>query len=257
LLSSLAECVDGVRFEARPGSAPLALAGDVGVGLVLTLANGDRCPATATTVASECDGPLRRTSLVRGDFRTPDGDRVFQFRMRVSAYAGSSRVRLEPLILVDAAQYAHLGHHRADDRLVELRDVMPTLLDMAGVPIPAGVEGTSLLSAARRDHVYGEHSENERASRMLRDERYKLIYYPIGNRLQLFDLREDPGELRDLSEDATHASARAALTEKLIAHLYGNDLEWLKDGRLVGLPERAYTPLTSRPMANQRGWRFM
>lgn len=94
---------DGVAFEARLGSAPLTLAGGVDIALALTLADGVRCLATATAVVPECDGPLRRTVLLRGDFCTPDGGRVIQFRLRASAYAGFSLVRLEPLIVVDAA----------------------------------------------------------------------------------------------------------------------------------------------------------
>ena len=64
----------------------------------------------------------------------------------------------------------------------------PTLLDLAGRDIPNHVEGMSLLRTDQRDLLYGEHWEDERASRMVRDARYKLIYYPVGNRFQLFDL---------------------------------------------------------------------
>ena len=60
--------------------------------------------------------------------------------------------------------------------------------DLAGLDIPNHVEGMSLLRTDQRDLLYGEHWEDERASRMVRDARYKLIYYPVGNRFQLFDL---------------------------------------------------------------------
>ena len=36
---------------------------------------------------------------------------------------------------------------------------------------------------------------------MIRDNRYKLVYYPEGNVTQLFDLHDDPRETRDLSGD--------------------------------------------------------
>ena len=169
-------------------------------------------------------------------------------------YEEAARV---PLILIPTAGYPHLGHHTVDDRLVELRDVMPTLLDMAGIPVPDTVEGISLLSDTRRDHLYGEHFENERSTRMIRTEWHKLIYYPVGNRIQLFDLVEDPDEMRDLADEPAYQPVLHELTELLIAHLYGADLEWVQEGRLVGTPAPAFRPGPNRGLTGQRGWRFM
>ena len=45
---------------------------------------------------------------------------------------------------------------------------------------------------------------------MLHDGRYKLIYYPVGNRVQLFDLETDPEEFTDLSESESHVDIRRA-----------------------------------------------
>ena len=92
---------------------------------------------------------------------------------------------------------------------------------------------------------------------MLRDKRYKLIYYPVGNRLQLFDLAEDPDEMRDLSESGEHQAVRERLSEKLIKEMYAGDLEWVKDGKLVGLADKKYEPAPNRRLNGQRGWRFM
>ena len=162
-----------------------------------------------------------------------------------------------PLIIVPTADYAHLGHHIADDRFVELRDLMPTLLEMAGIPIPASVDGFSLLGEDRRDHVYGEAFTGVDATRMILDEHYKLIYYPAGNRRQLFDRHHDPHELHDLAASPTHQEILEGLTTKLVDELYGDDLTWLQEDKLVGLPEPAYAPLPSRGLTAQRGLRFM
>ena len=135
--------------------------------------------------------------------------------------------------------------------------VMPTLLDLAGVPIPESVEGVSLATDVSRQYLYGEHYEDERASRMIRDDRFKLIYYPVGNRGQLFDMKSDPRELEDLSERASCGEVRERLAEKLIEYLYGSDLEWIEGGTLKGLPDREFTPRPHRALNDQRGWRFM
>jgi len=161
-----------------------------------------------------------------------------------------------PLIIVPTADYARLGHHRIDDRLVELCDVMPTLLDLANIAVPPTVEGISLVSTRRREFLYGEMDEGALAKRMVRDARYKLIYYAAGNHLQLFDLQDDPDELCDLANDSAHARVCDELMQVLIAHLYGEDVQWVKDGKLMGLPAKEYAPAPERGLNNQRGWRF-
>ena len=162
-----------------------------------------------------------------------------------------------PFILVPQAGDARAAAGRVDDRLVELRDVMPTLLDLAGIPVPGSVEGLSAVSGELRDHLYGEHFEDERATRMVHDGRHKLIYYAVGNRLQLFDLQEDPDELSDVSGSPEYVGVRRALTAKLIAHLYGDDVAWADGGELKGLPDKTHTPCPHRDLNGQRGWRFM
>ena len=160
-----------------------------------------------------------------------------------------------PMILMPTADCARVGHHRRDDRLAELRDVMPTLLDLCDIPIPGTVEGYSLVSNEQRDHLYCEHYEDERAMRMIRSEQYKLIWYPTGNRVQLFDLEKDPQEMYNLSDFPTYADVRERLTDLLIQNLYGRDLDWVKDGRLVGEPDKLFVSSPNRDLAGQRGWR--
>ncbi len=163
-----------------------------------------------------------------------------------------------PLILLGAE--GNGGHERVgcgavDDQLVGWQDIMPTLLDLAGLPVPASCEGQSAVGEQRRQHLYGEIDEAAAASRMIRDQRYKLIYYPMGNRLQLFDIEADPREFHDLSESPEHAEIRDQLSSLLIEQLYGDDLDWVEDGRLVGLPEpeRSVPRRDRRALDGQRG----
>ena len=75
----------------------------------------------------------------------------------------------------------------------------------------------------------------------------------MGNYSQLFDLEEDPRELNDLSESPEHAEMLERLTNLLIGELYGGNEEWVKDGKLVGLPDKAYKPSANRSLSGQRG----
>ncbi len=99
-----------------------------------------------------------------------------------------------------------------------LRDLYPTICDLAGVPIPESVEGRSLLPVLSgkvdsiHPHVFGYFRNFQR---MIRTDRWKLIHYPHINRYQLFDLEADPWELRDLSAEARCASVVEDLRSKL------------------------------------------
>ncbi|MCC7490904.1 MAG: sulfatase-like hydrolase/transferase [Fimbriimonadaceae bacterium] len=165
-------------------------------------------------------------------------------------YEGSAQV---PLLLVGPAGDPRVGHHEVDPRLAAWVDLMPTLLDLAGLPVPDHCEGLSLVGEPRRELLYGEHGEGPRATRMVHDGRWKLIYYPVGNRRQLFDLDSDPRELLDRSSDPACAQRLATLELALVAQLYGGDEAWAADGRLIGLPDRAFTAGPNRTLSGQRG----
>ena len=87
-------------------------------------------------------------------------------------------------------------------------DLMPTVLDYAGVGSPEDALGTSVRPlaerrpiAAWRDHLVAE-SQN---GRMVRTANFKYNVYESGqNREQLIDLQNDPGEMRNLAQDAAY-----------------------------------------------------
>ena len=69
------------------------------------------------------------------------------------------------------------------------------------------------MGGARREHLYGEIGVDAHASRMVRTGRHKLVWYPTGNHLQLFDLEEDPDELPPYVVDRQSYMPRARQRE--------------------------------------------
>jgi arylsulfatase A-like enzyme len=90
-----------------------------------------------------------------------------------------------------------------------LFDLYPTVCDLAGVKVPSGLDGRSLAPVIRgqtkgvRDTLFLAYRNVQRA---VRQGDWKLIRYPQVDRTQLFDLRNDPHELKDLAADPAHAA---------------------------------------------------
>lgn len=101
---------------------------------------------------------------------------------------------------------------------IYLRDLYPTVCDLASVPVPESIDGVSarrvLSGDASELHscVFGYFRD---CQRMIRTERWKLIYYPQIDRYQLFDLVSDPMEKLDLADDPDQASQFAVLRQRL------------------------------------------
>lgn len=138
-----------------------------------------------------------------------DGIAAHRWNQKTMFYEEVSRI---PLIVADLRQAG--GGRRDRQSLVSMNiDMMPTILDYAGVVQPDGYDGISLRplvegkpNAARHAAVFVENdlTNSEMQSvgnfgRMVRTERYKYVCYSTGeNPEQLFDLDADPGELNNL-----------------------------------------------------------
>jgi arylsulfatase A-like enzyme len=106
-----------------------------------------------------------------------------------------------------------------------LRDLFPTTCEMAGVAIPPTVQGKSLVPVLNRKakdiypFVVAYFTDTQR---MIREGSWKLIFYPKFARHQLFDLADDPYEIKDLSSDVRHTARLADLKRKLETWLKEN-----------------------------------
>lgn len=158
-------------------------------------------------------------------------------------YEGSARVPL----LLKGPKNAGLLKGAVCPEVVEARDIMPTLLDCAGLPVPASVEGRSLLPLARgtggpvRPYLHGEHVALGQSLQWLTDGRQKYVWFSGTGREQLFDLDADPTELCDLSAQAGAQEALAGWRSRLVRELAGCE-EGFSDGARLH-PGRPVSPV--------------
>ena len=113
------------------------------------------------------------------------------------------------------------------EALVELVDLYPTLADLAGLPPPDGLEGTSfrpVLEDPARPWKSAAFSEARREAHgsSIRTARYRYTEWaPLsGDGLverELYDLETDPYEFDNLAADPRHRALRDHLADRLAA----------------------------------------
>ncbi|HEV2125269.1 MAG TPA: sulfatase-like hydrolase/transferase, partial [Chloroflexota bacterium] len=118
---------------------------------------------------------------------------------------------------------AMTGAGRTEDAFVTLADIAPTILDAAGVPIPEGLTGRSLLPFLRGetpddwpDAFYSQLNGVELyyTQRVVQTDDFKYVYNGFDFD-ELYDLRNDPHEMTNLAEDPAYAEAKQELVRKM------------------------------------------
>ena len=151
------------------------------------------------------------------------------------AYEGSSHV---PLIMYVPpalqAQFAEAGMEltgvKNPSAIVELRDIMPTILQLAGAKIPATVDGLSMVPAVKgeelRPYLHGEHLISQlgwHSMQWIRSQKFKYIWFSSTGQEQLFELESDPYEMNDLLAAADLPGAAADLPGAALAESAGGN----------------------------------
>jgi arylsulfatase K len=120
---------------------------------------------------------------------------------KMSLYDGSARV---PMVIAGPGVAEKLRVPQP----VSLIDVCPTFMQMAGLPARGGLDGESLLPLAQgettdsRGWAYACFTGTtlNTSAHMLRKDKWKYVAY-VGYAPQLFDMENDPQELRNLSSE--------------------------------------------------------
>lgn len=154
------------------------------------------------------------------------------FRNGARFFEGAVRV---PLIM------SWQGKFQTDvqsDALVELIDVAPTLLEAAGIEVPYGMQGRSLVpilagtaeAHSHRSRVvsefydscnFSEGSNDPTQAFMSFDGRYKMVTYRDHDLGELFDLESDAGEFVDLWDDPAAAATKLTVMRMHVDAILG------------------------------------
>ena len=138
---------------------------------------------------------------------------------------------------------------RVDHGLANLIDVVPTILELQGFDAPSSMQGQSLSTvtgAERRDAAFSEYGaggspftmedlvafpqpyglralmdtlrlrEAEGRRKMIRTEEWKYVHDPMGDEDELYNLQEDPWELRNVANDPARAGTLHDLRLRLL-----------------------------------------
>ena len=110
--------------------------------------------------------------------------------------------------------------------MVQNLDFAETILDMAGLPIPADMQGKSIvpvLTGKQKGNVHNElyyhfyeNQEHKVAKHIgVRTDRYKLIYFYENNEWELYDLVKDEHEMNNVYNNPVYRKVQSMMKTKL------------------------------------------
>ena len=141
-------------------------------------------------------------------FTSDHGDMMGDHHLHRKTYAYEGSARIPFLVRYPKGWDLPTGTFKQP---VGLQDVMPTILEAAGIGAVEGVTGRSVFAAIRgeqwREFIHGEHSpcySTQEAMHYLTDGREKYIWLPASDTELFFDLTVDRQERRNLAKDPAY-----------------------------------------------------
>lgn len=147
----------------------------------------------------------------------------------------------------------HFAKGNKVEQPVELRDLLPTFLEIGGGTVPADMDGQSLVNLVNgnegnwRKYIDLEHSTCYSPDNYwcaLTDGKMKYIWRFHTGEEELFDLSKDPHELKDVAKEKKYQSQLLSMRQAMVKHLSERGEEFVKDGKLQVLKRTIlYSPL--------------
>lgn len=152
-------------------------------------------------------------------------------------YEGSAKI---PFIIYDPGNHLKGEKGKVFKETTELMDIMPTLLDCAGIDIPNTVDGLSLKNLIEdeknvnwREYIHGEHAYGEDSNHYITNGREKYIWFSQTGKEQFFNLEEDPFELKNLIREEVYKGRINYFRSLLIKDLEGREEGYTNGKELI------------------------
>ena len=136
---------------------------------------------------------------------------------------------------------------------VELRDFLPTFIELAGGAVPPDMDGKSLLKLVQgQESEWRKYLDMEHATCYspdnywcaLTDGKIKYVWRFHTGEEELFDLVNDPHEFKNVVHEKKYCKKLQELRQAMISHLSERGEEFVKDGKLQILKRTVlYSPL--------------
>ncbi|MBN1564925.1 MAG: sulfatase-like hydrolase/transferase [Anaerolineae bacterium] len=133
-------------------------------------------------------------------------------------YPGDDPVARVPLIVRWPGEIRNTG--RTISEIMEAVNVLPTLLDCAGIQVPPHLQGTSFAAMLGGGDYAGHGSALMEFAgwKNLRTAEYRYLIHEDGREM-LWDITRDPGEYRDVANNPDYAVALAEHRRRMIQRL--------------------------------------
>jgi arylsulfatase A-like enzyme len=175
-------------------------------GMPLPATNADRlrgyraAAANADVFIHQVVNGLREAGLLDDTVILIVGDHGEGFVTDHPGYGGHDRSPFEEVIHIPLGIYGPrwVGPARIDDGLRHQIDILPTVLDLAGVPWSGQIPGENLLTSAGHPTVFSSCFQEERCL-VARTGSYVTIYEFDMHPIRVYDVTHDPTEVHDLA----------------------------------------------------------
>lgn len=174
-------------------------------------------------------------------FTSDHGDMMGDHNMWRKTYAYEGSAAIPMIVKVPADMSVAKQKGSVIDAPVELRDVLPTMLDVAGAEVPSDMDGASMLSLLKsNDAPWRQYIDLEHATcysdrnywTALTDGHLKYIWFLTTGEEQLFDLYLDPQETTNQAGNKKYKKQLAAMRQAMVHLLSERGDEWVRDGKL-------------------------
>lgn len=190
-------------------------------------------------------------------FTSDHGDMMGDHNMWRKTYAYQGSAAIPMIVKVPSEMAVAKPKGSTIDAPVELRDILPTMLDAAGSTVPADMDGASMLTLVRTDDApWRRYIDLEHATCYsdrnywvaLTDGHLKYIWFLSTGDEQLFDLDCDAQETTNLVGNKKYRKQLEDMRQRMVQHLSERGDEWVRDGKLQTLGRKVlYSPNYPKP----------